>query len=295
MNTDQSALPKLLTIMRRLRHPVTGCAWDARQSFQTIAPFTVEEAYEVADAIERNDLEDLCDELGDLLFQVVFHAQIASELGAFTFDDVAQSIVDKMVRRHPHVFGDVVYETEEDLKAGWEAIKAEERRMKLARHQPLSAQTVETVSPTSPDLPPIAPTPEQTSTLDGIARNLPALKRADKVQKRCARIGFDWPDIEPVWRKLDEEIAEVREALASGKQDAVDDEIGDLLFTVVNLARHCSIDSEQALQRASAKFETRFRRVEQLATADAAALHTLSLKQLDALWDTAKEDEARTD
>ncbi len=294
MNTDQSALPQLLTIMRRLRHPETGCAWDVKQSFQTIAPFTVEEAYEVADAIERNDLEDLCDELGDLLFQVVFHAQIATELGAFTFDDVAQSIVDKMIRRHPHVFGGVVYDTEEDLKAGWEAIKAEERRMKLARHQPPSAQIVEAASSASQDLPPAVPKPalERVSALDGIARNLPALKRADKVQKRCARIGFDWPDAGPVWEKLDEEIAEVREALASGNHDAVEDEIGDLLFTVVNLARHCSIDSEQALQRASAKFEKRFRRVEQLATAQAVSLQTLTLAQLDARWDTAKEEEA---
>ncbi len=305
MNTDQSALPQLLDIMRRLRHPETGCAWDVKQSFQTIAPFTVEEAYEVADAIERNDLEDLCDELGDLLFQVVFHAQIASEQGAFTFDDVAQSIVDKMIRRHPHVFGEVVYATEEDLKAGWEAIKAEERRLKLARHQASSAESTEAGNPQSTDLHSATPVPGQISVLDGIARNLPALKRADKVQKRCARVGFDWPDIEPVWEKLDEEIAEVREALASGEHDAVEDEIGDLLFTVVNLARHCSIDSEQALQRASAKFETRFRRVEQLAAVDAAAvdaaavdaasLHSLSLEQLDALWGTAKEEDTRAE
>ncbi len=295
MNTDQSALPQLLTIMRRLRNPETGCAWDVKQSFQTIAPFTVEEAYEVADAIERNDLEDLCDELGDLLFQVVFHAQIATELGAFTFDDVVQSIVDKMIRRHPHVFGDVVYETEEDLKAGWEAIKTEERRMKLARHRPSSAQAVDLANPTSTDRSSAAPAAEQISALDGIARNLPALKRADKVQKRCARIGFDWPDIGPVWGKLEEEIAEVREALTSGEQDAVEDEIGDLLFTVVNLARHCSIDSELALQRASVKFETRFRRVEQLAIAESVSLQSLSLDQLDALWDTAKEEGARAD
>ncbi|ASJ70418.1 nucleoside triphosphate pyrophosphohydrolase [Granulosicoccus antarcticus] len=302
MNTDESALPQLLAIMRRLRDPQSGCAWDVKQTFQTIAPFTVEEAYEVADAIERNDLDDLRDELGDLLFQVVFHAQIASEMGAFNFDDVAQSIVDKMTRRHPHVFAGVTYESEEALKAGWEAIKAEERRLKLVRRQALSGTT---------DKPVAEPVRESTleapfvntavsdnlphSAVDGIARNLPALKRADKLQKRCARVGFDWPEIEPVWHKLAEEIAEVKEALASGEQDAVEDEIGDLLFTVVNLARHCSIDSEQALQRASNKFETRYRRVEQLAAGQSAPMTSLSLEQLDALWDKAKKGDAPSD
>lgn len=287
--------------MRRLRHPETGCAWDVKQSFQTIAPFTVEEAYEVADAIERNDLEDLCDELGDLLFQVVFHAQIATELGAFTFDDVAQSIVDKMIRRHPHVFSGVVYDTEEDLKAGWEAIKAEERRLKLARKQHQhqgSGQSTEAVSAAMAgvsEAPSEISETRHNSALDGIARNLPALKRADKVQKRGARVGFDWPDITPVWNKLDEEITEVRQALAAGEQDAIEDEIGDLLFTVVNLARHCSIDSEQALQRASNKFEMRFRRVEQLAMTDSVSLNSLSLEQLDVLWDKAKKDVSTTD
>ncbi len=298
MNTDQTALPQLLAIMRRLRHPETGCAWDVKQSFQTIAPFTVEEAYEVADAIERNDLEDLCDELGDLLFQVVFHAQIATELGAFTFDDVAQSIVDKMIRRHPHVFDGVVYDTEEELKAGWEAIKAEERRLKLARKQPPSAHSTEAASASTADVSisqSLVSETRHSSALDGIARNLPALKRADKVQKRGARVGFDWPDITPVWDKLEEEITEVRQALATGERDAVEDEIGDLLFTVVNLARHCSIDSEQALQRASTKFETRFRRVEQLAATGSVTLSSLSLEQLDALWDKAKQEQSKSD
>lgn len=278
MTTDTSNLPQLLDIMRQLRNPDSGCAWDIKQTFQSISAFTVEEAYEVADAIERNDLEDLCDELGDLLFQVVFHSQMASELGAFTFEDVTQSIIDKMLRRHPHVFGDVVYESEAALKAGWEAIKTEERRMKASRRVPEG----------TPEAASEALSGEAPSALDGIAGNLPALMRADKLQRRAARSGFDWPDIEPVWGKIDEEIREVREALISADANAIEDELGDLLFTVVNLARHCGVDSEQALQRASTKFDTRFKRVERLAAAEATPMKDQSLTQLDALWDKAK-------
>lgn len=295
MNTETPTLARLLEIMQRLRDPDTGCAWDIKQDFQSISPFTVEEAYEVADAIERNDLDDLCDELGDLLFQVVFHAQMASEMGAFTFEDVTQSIVDKMLRRHPHVFGDVVYESEADLKAGWEAIKTEERRLKAAR-QAARQQALAPDGPASANHPSAsasasapAPALAAVSALDGIARNLPALMRADKLQRRAARNGFDWPDMEPVWGKLDEEINEVREALADGNPDAVEDEVGDLLFTVVNLARHCGIDSEQALQRATNKFDTRFRRVEELAARQDTPMQSQSLEQLDALWDRAKQ------
>lgn len=291
MNTETPTLARLLEIMRRLRDPDTGCAWDIKQDFQSISPFTVEEAYEVADAIERNDLDDLCDELGDLLFQVVFHAQMASEMGAFTFEDVTQSIVDKMLRRHPHVFGDVVYESEADLKAGWEAIKTEERRLKAARHaaRQQALATDGSASAMHPSDSDSTSVPAGASALDGIARNLPALMRADKLQRRAARNGFDWPDMEPVWGKLDEEINEVREALADGNPDALEDELGDLLFTVVNLARHCGIDSEQALQRATNKFDTRFRRVEELAARQDTPMQGQSLEQLDALWDRAKQ------
>ena len=268
MENSPGTIDQLRDIMQRLRDPQTGCAWDIKQSFQSIAPFTVEEAYEVADAIERDDLVDLKDELGDLLFQVVFHAQMASELGAFSFDDVAQGIVDKMIRRHPHVFGDTVYQNEEELKSAWEAIKAQERTAKLSA----GAQSVAPVS----------------SALDGVAGNLPALKRADKVQKRAARVGFDWPEIDPVWSKLDEEIAEVKVAIESQSFSDIEDELGDLLFTVVNLARHCSVDSEVALRRASAKFERRFKSVEALANSKGQGLKDMTLPELDALWTEAK-------
>lgn len=256
--------------MRRLRDPETGCAWDVQQTFSSIAPFTVEEAYEVAEAIERNDLDDLKDELGDLLFQVVFHSQMASEIGAFSFDDVTRSIVEKMIRRHPHVFGEANYQSEAELKAAWEAIKAQERVEKQALKPKQKEQ-----------LP---------SALDGVAINLPALKRADKIQKRAARVGFDWPEVSSVFDKLDEEIGEVREAIDSQLQPAIEDEIGDLLFTVVNLARHCSVDSEVALRRASLKFESRFRLVEELASSRKQKLNALELSELDALWDDAKRE-----
>ena len=256
-----SSIEKLLDVMRQLRDRETGCAWDIEQTFETIAPYTIEEAYEVADAIQRNDLSDLQDELGDLLFQVVFHAQMASEQDSFAFDDVVKSIVDKMVRRHPHVFGDAKFANEAELKASWEATKAAERAGKS----------------------------EDTSALAGIAAALPALKRADKIQKRAARVGFDWPDVAPVWDKLQEETQEVQEALANNDATAVQDEIGDLLFTVVNLARHVNVDAEAALVRANAKFEKRFRQVEQLASEQQDVLSALSLVELDALWDRAKQ------
>lgn len=286
MNTDISTVAQLVEIMRRLRDPETGCIWDRKQTFSTIAPFTIEEAYEVADAIDRGDFEDLKDELGDLLFQVVFHAQMASESGAFDFSEVAQSIVDKMIRRHPHVFGSEVYETEEELKAAWEAIKSRERlaRLEAKRAARGSAEPIEQLQPAV------------TSAIDGVAANLPALKRADKLQRRAARVGFDWSDTAPVWDKLKEEVSEVKAALVSGDCDAVEDEIGDLLFTVVNLARHSSVDSEQALRRATAKFEQRFKQVETLAREQSLVLESLTDSQLDALWERSKlELDGRTD
>lgn len=287
MSNELATLEQLLGIMRRLRDPQDGCAWDVKQDFHSIAPFTIEEAYEVADAIERNDLDDLCDELGDLLFQVVFHAQMASEIGAFTFDDVTQGIIDKMLRRHPHVFADVVYRDEQELKAGWEAIKAEERRLKAQRRQQrFDAAGVDHDAVESADA---GERESPASVLDGIPRSLPALKRADKLQRRAARIGFDWPRIEPIWDKLEEETLELRQALAAEESDAIEDELGDLLFTVVNLARHCGVDAEQALQRASGKFDRRFRQVEQLAEQETDALQDMTLQQLDELWNRAKQ------
>ncbi len=274
MNTE---IARLRQIMSDLRDPLTGCEWDIKQDFHSIAAFTIEEAYEVLDAIEREDVDDLRDELGDLLFQVVFHSQMASEKGLFTFDDVARTINEKMLRRHPHVFGDVVFETEAELKASWEAIKSEERLQKLARK--VGSKAVDVLQ--------TAPRP---SAVDGIATNLPALKRADKIQKRAARVGFDWPDVEPVWAKLFEEIAEVREAVDMGEDAAIQDEIGDLLFTVVNLARHCQVDSEAALRQASGKFEKRFRCVEGLAEKSGNALADMDLVALEALWVIAKNE-----
>ena len=248
--------------MAQLRDPKNGCEWDREQTFASIAPYTIEEAYEVADAIERNDLSDLKDELGDLLFQVVFHAQMAQEQNAFTFDDVANSIVGKMIRRHPHIFGDASYNSQEELKLAWEAEKAREREQK-------KGSTTE-------------------SALDDVALALPSLTRAEKIQKRAARVGFDWPGVTPVWGKLDEEVGEVREAVANKDQSAIEDELGDLLFTIVNLARHLSVDPETALRNATGKFEHRFKQVEQLASNSERSMDDMDLVELDALWDEAK-------
>lgn len=278
--TGIAPIDQLRDIMRQLRDPDTGCAWDIKQNFQSIAAFTLEEAYEVVDAIERGDIEDLKDELGDLLLQVVFHAQMASEQNLFNFDEVAQAISNKMLRRHPHVFGDAKFATEAQLKASWESIKAEERRQKQLRKagsSPLAEDDAELKS-------------SSVSALDGVASNLPALMSADKIQTRAARVGFDWPNIKPVWSKLDEEIGEVREALEGNDKNAVIDEIGDLLFTAVNLARHAGVDAEAALRQANAKFDARFRRVEFYAHAKGNALGDLDLAGLDELWNRAKKN-----
>ena len=263
-----SEMARLLDIMARLRDPVTGCPWDLEQSFATIAPHTVEEAYEVAQAITDDDMAALHDELGDLLFQVVFYAQMAREAGDFTFDDIARGISDKMVRRHPHVFGGAKIDTAAAQTLSWEAMKAEERAAKAADDtQPPSA-------------------------LDGVARALPALTRAVKIQKRAARVGFDWPDIAPVLEKLDEEITELRaELVAPANAARVADEIGDLLFTCANLARHADTDAEGALRAANAKFERRFKRVEALLAADGRALDDADLDEMERLWNQAKAEE----
>lgn len=246
----------LADIMLRLRNPEGGCPWDVEQDFSSIAPYTVEEAYEVADAIERQDMDALKDELGDLLLQVVFHSQMAAEAGCFTLQDVIAGICEKMERRHPHIFGNVQADHAETVIANWEAIKAAER----------SAQ---------PD----------NSALAGVAIALPALLRAQKVQKRAARTGFDWPDIDGAREKVFEEIEEVNQATSDPERV---EEIGDLLFAVVNMSRFLDVDAEAALKAATAKFERRFRRMEQSA---GEAFETLSLEEKEALWQAAKAAE----
>ncbi len=288
--TRTHGMDELLDIMARLREPQHGCPWDAQQTFATIAPYTIEEAYEVADAIDRNDMHDLRDELGDLLLQVVFHARMAEEAGTFAFADVVAAISEKMVRRHPHVFdahgranaardrmslaaGDAVVENSEAQTRDWESHKRRERESKDGV--------------------------EDDSALAGIARGLPEWQRALKLQKRAATVGFDWPDPTPVIAKLHEEIEEVRVEFAAATvapDDAdvharLEDEIGDLLFVCVNLARHAKVDAGTALRRANAKFERRFRSMERLAHADGTVLAALSLEAQERYWGLAKAAE----
>jgi len=255
-----SSLEQLLKVMAQLRDPQNGCPWDKEQNFATIAPYTIEEAYEVSEAIDHDDMMALKDELGDLLFQVVFHAQMASEDGAFNFNDVAQVISDKMIRRHPHVFGDGDTRTEAQQTIAWEEQKAAERKAKG----------------------------EGDSALNGVANALPALMRAQKLQKRAARVGFDWPEIAPVFDKIQEEIEEVRDALTKGDMDAIEDEIGDLIFACVNLARHAGVDSELALRRGNAKFTTRFREVEKRLSAKRKSPTDCSIDELEEIWSAVK-------
>ena len=260
----------LLDIMARLRDPERGCPWDVKQDFASIAPYTVEEAYEVADAVQRGDMADLRDELGDLLLQVVFHARMAQEAGHFAFADVVAAISEKMLRRHPHVFGDATVEDADAQTVAWEEHKRQER---LARGD------------------------SDASALAGIARGLPEWQRAVKLQKRAAAVGFDWPGPAPVIAKLHEEIEEVRvefDAVAAGDADARDrleDELGDVLFVVANLTRHGKVDFGAALRRANQKFERRFRRMEALAAADGTPLAGQSLAAQDAYWNRAKAEE----
>lgn len=248
-------IDRLLAIMARLRNPVDGCEWDRAQNFGTIAPYTLEEAYEVADAIERNDMADLKGELGDLLFQVVFHARMAEEAGHFAFEDVARAISDKMETRHPHIFGD---ETGAMTKSRWEDIKATER--------------AETGS---------------TSAMDGVALALPALLRSEKLQKRAARVGFEWHDVKGPREKLEEELIELDEA--SENERLV--EAGDVLFVAVNIIRRYGVDAEAALKASNAKFERRFRRMEELATSDGLDFSALSLEAQEEYWQRVKKAE----
>ncbi len=260
---------RLLDIMSRLRSPDGGCPWDLEQTFRTIAPYTIEEAYEVADAIEREDMGDLREELGDLLFQVAFHSQMASEEGAFEAADVAAAINEKMIRRHPHVFDAADDRSSDDQIVAWEVMKAAERASK-------------------------AKSKESHSALDGVALSLPALMRAEKLQKRAARTGFDWAEPEPIFDKLDEETQELKEAMASGDAEAILDEMGDLLFVAANLARRLNVDPEIALRQANAKFERRFRAMEALASERGQDFTALDLDAQEALWQDVKKTERAT-
>ena len=255
----------LIAIMARLRDPENGCPWDVKQTFATIAPYTIEEAYEVADAIDRRDMHDLRDELGDLLLQVVFHSRMAEEAGEFAFGDVVQAICDKMQRRHPHVFGDVTHESDSARSRDWDRLKAEERAAKGG---------------------------EDPSALAGISRGLPEWQRAIKLQKRAANTGFDWPDHRPVLDKLAEELDEVRHEFENGAdEERLADEIGDVLFVAANVARHAKVDVSRALRGANQKFERRFRGMEALAESEGRTLSSYSLEEQEALWRRVKQQE----
>jgi len=270
-------LDDLLNLMARLRDPQYGCPWDVKQNYATIVPHTLEEAFEVADAIERGDFDDLRGELGDLLFQVVYYCQLAREEGRFEFDGVVDGITRKLIRRHPHVFptGDLYapLETprlsEDQVKHRWEEIKAQERAEK-------------------------AHVAEQLSLLDDVPNVLPALSRAAKLQKRAAQVGFDWPEALPVIDKVREELDEVLEAMAGNDNEGIHEEIGDLLFVVVNLARHLKVDPENALRAANGKFERRFRFIEQALRNSGRPIEDCSLEEMDALWGEAKRQEKNT-
>ncbi|WP_417318229.1 nucleoside triphosphate pyrophosphohydrolase [Emcibacter sp.] len=267
-----TGLQKLLDIMIRLRDPDNGCDWDKVQTYKTIAPYTIEEAYEVAEAIEHGDMDSLRDELGDLLFQVVFHSRMAEEEEQFSFYDVVEAISDKMVRRHPHVFSDMTYASVEEQGKAWEQMKAEERAAKNKN--------------------------KQDSALDGVTWGLPALTRAVKLQKRAARVGFDWPETAQVLDKLNEEMAELSAELVKNRDnqdpELIAEEFGDMMFVYANLARHLKIDPERALRSANAKFERRFRKIEDLLALEGRNAEDCTLEELDRYWDKVKAQEKKT-
>jgi MazG family protein len=265
--TDAPDLRRLLAVMARLRDPERGCPWDVEQSFATIAPYTIEEAYEVAEAAEAGDVGALREELGDLLLQVVFHSRMAEEAGHFAFNDVAKAIADKMIRRHPHVFADASVDGATAQTAAWEDQKAAERRAKAAAEG------------------------RAESVLDGVGPGFPALTRALKLQRRAARVGFDWPQPAPILDKIEEEIGELRAELVQGKPERIEDELGDLLFALVNLARRLEADPEQALRRACRKFERRFRRIEERLAERGTSPDAASLDEMEAEWQRAKAEE----
>ncbi len=258
---DPRDLKTLLAIMRALRDPDDGCPWDVKQTFKSITPYTIEEAYEVVDAIERDDMDDLCDELGDLLLQVVFHARMAEEKQLFSFDDVVEAICSKMIRRHPHVFGNPQERAKTPEKGFWEDIKAAEKPEKTGKGDDK----------------------DKTLLLDSVPTTLPALSRARKLQSKAARAGFDWPDVSGVYDKLDEEISELK---AAGTDAEIADELGDLLFTVVNLTRHLGHDPEQVLRNANSKFQRRFNDIEKMADRP---LDEHNLDELEKMWQKAKQ------
>lgn len=288
-------ISRLIEIMTALRTPVTGCPWDLEQSFETIAPYTIEEAYEVADAIERRDLADLKDELGDLLLQVVYHSRLAEEQGAFAFGDVVESVTKKMIRRHPHVFGDGAARDPSAVRATWDQLKAEERAEKAAERARFSGQSI---------VP--APGPK---TLADVPTTLPALTRAIKLQEKAAKVGFDWPNLGPVFEKLKEEIQEFEEVALphdprgktapSGRlaerqsEGAIREEFGDMLFVMANIARHLAIDPEAALRSANQKFVRRFAHIEKALAERGKTPSQSTLEEMDALWDEAKVLEKR--
>ncbi|MCO5093039.1 nucleoside triphosphate pyrophosphohydrolase [Bosea sp. (in: a-proteobacteria)] len=265
----------LIAIMAALRRPETGCPWDLEQDFASIAPYTVEEAYEVADAIARGDRLDLKDELGDLLLQVVFHARMAEEEGSFAFPDVVEAITGKLIRRHPHVFGEARDLSPAEVKALWHRIKAEEKAGKAAARAAAG----------------LPPKTEETGVLAGVPQTLPALTRAWKLQARASTVGFDWNDARLVLDKIREETAEIDEALGSGDRAAIREEIGDLLFVVANLARHVDADPEGCLSAANAKFERRFKAIEEFLEAEGRTAKEASLDEMEALWQAAKRRE----
>jgi tetrapyrrole methylase family protein/MazG family protein/ATP diphosphatase len=258
----EKPIDRLIAIMARLRHPTDGCPWDLEQTFATVAPYTVEEAYEVADAIERNDLADLRDELGDLLLQVVFHARMAEEQGSFAFDDVANAICDKMIRRHPHVFGNLKFESVAAQSRAWDEIKASERAKK-----------------------------GRDSLLDDVPNGLPALTRAVKLSKRAARVGFVWPTTAAVLEKLQEEIAELEHEIRVGDPEKAREELGDILFVCANLARDLDVDPEDALRAANAKFTRRFQFIEAALATGGRTPEQSNLEEMEGLWAAAKAEE----
>ena len=257
---------RLLWVMEQLRDPDTGCPWDKQQTFETIVPFTIEEAYEVADAIENGSMEDVKDELGDLLFQVVFYAQMGREQGEFDFEAIAEAVSDKLIRRHPHVFSDLDVEDEETLNANWEQSKAQERKEKGLD--------------------------EDTSILAHVPVGMAPLKRAHKLQKKCAKVGFDWASLPPVLDKIKEEIDEVMAEVekSAPEKQAIEEEIGDLLFAVVNLSRHLNVDADTALRKANVKFERRFRALELHVQQQGKSLEQCSLDEMEAIWQKVKSD-----
>lgn len=256
-------IQKLLDVMKALRTPETGCPWDLKQTFKSVVPYTIEEAYEVAEAIDNNDMGELKLELGDLLFQVVFYARLAEEQQSFDFSDVVSGIVEKMIRRHPHVFSDTVYKNEEEFSTAWEQSKQKERQVKDS---------------------------DDESVLDGLSRALPALKSAQKIQSKVSKVGFDWKEKEPVYEKIQEEILEVREADSHNEREHLEEEVGDLLFSVVNLSRHMKIDAEEALRKANNKFEKRFRYVEKKCQDDGDSMISKTEEELLKIWALAKRN-----